>query len=115
MKQFLLLVLSCVLCVFSNLAKSGLKSLNQLNNQLADAKTAAEQLDAKIELIDFYAQVDPRKWKTSIQDLYVSRKRYPERESHQNQALIRDKVKGMDKGIIVHSKVNQALIKVALD
>ncbi len=88
MKRFLLLVLSCVLCVFSNLAQSGLKSLNQLNNQLADAKTAAEQLDAKIELIDFYAQVDPRKWKTSIQDLYVSRKRYPERESHQKIDII---------------------------
>ena len=88
MKRFLLLVLSCVLFVFSNLAQSGLKSLNQLNNQLADAKTAAEQLDAKIELIDFYAQVDPRKWKTSIQDLYVSRKRYPERESQQKIDII---------------------------
>ncbi|MCX8487097.1 MAG: hypothetical protein ORN53_08005, partial [Crocinitomicaceae bacterium] len=65
-----------------------MKSLNQLNNQLADAKTATEQLDAKIELIDFYAQVDPRKWKTSIQVLYVSRKRYPERASQQKIDII---------------------------
>lgn len=88
MKRFLLLVLSCVLFVFSNVAQGGLKSLNQLNNQLADAKTATEQLDAKIELIDFYAQVDPRKWKTSIQVLYVSRKRYPERASQQKIDII---------------------------
>jgi tetratricopeptide (TPR) repeat protein len=83
MKRFLLLVLSCVLFVFSNVAQSGLKSLNQLNNQLIEAKSASEQLAAKIELIDFYAQVDPRKWKTSIQDLMINRKRYTERESQQ--------------------------------
>lgn len=83
MKRFLLLVLSCVLFVFSNAAQGGLKSLNQLNNQLIEAKSASEQLAAKIELIDFYAQVDPRKWKTSIQDLMINRKRYPERESQQ--------------------------------
>ena len=88
MKRFLLLVLSCVLFVFSNLAQSGLKSLNQLNNQLADAKSAAEELDAKIELIDFYGQVDPRKWKASIQELSINRKRYPERESQQKIDII---------------------------
>ncbi len=88
MKRFLLLVLSCVLFVFSNVAQSGLKSLNQLNNQLAEAKSATEQLDAKIELIDFYAQVDPRKWKMSIQELIVIRKRYPERESQQKIDII---------------------------
>jgi tetratricopeptide (TPR) repeat protein len=64
------------------------KSLNQLNNQLAYAKSATEQLDAKIELIDFYTQVDPRKWKTSILDLHASRKRYPERESQQKIDII---------------------------
>jgi tetratricopeptide (TPR) repeat protein len=88
MKRFLLLVLSCVLFVFSNVAQSGVKSLNQLNNQLAYAKSATEQLDAKIELIDFYTQVDPRKWKTSILDLHASRKRYPERESQQKIDII---------------------------
>ena len=88
MKRFLLLVLSCVLFVFSNVAQSGLKSLNQLNNQLAEAKSATEQLDAKIELIDFYAQVDPRKWKMSIQELIVMRKRYPERLSQQKIDII---------------------------
>ena len=83
MKRFLLLVLSCVLFVFSNVAQGNLKSLNQLKNQLAEAKTITEQLDAKIELIDLYEQVDPRKWKTSILELHSIRKRYPKGESQQ--------------------------------
>lgn len=73
----------CVLFVFSNVAQGNLKSLNQLKNQLADAKTITEQLDAKIELIDLYEQVDPRKWKTSILELHSIRKRYPKGESQQ--------------------------------
>ncbi len=73
----------CVLFVFSNVAQGNLKSLNQLNNQLAEAKTITEQLDAKIELIDLYEQVDPRKWKTSILELHSIRKRYPKGESQQ--------------------------------
>lgn len=73
----------CVLFVFSNVAQGNLKSLNQLKNQLADAKTITEQLDAKIELIDLYEQVDPRKWKTSILELHSIRKRYPKGGSQQ--------------------------------
>lgn len=73
----------CVLFVFSNVAQANLKSLNQLKNQLAEAKTIREQLDAKIELIDLYEQVDPRKWKTSILELHSIRKRYPKGESQQ--------------------------------
>lgn len=88
MKRFFLLVPLCVLFVFSNAAQGSLKGLNQLNNQLAYAKTVSEKLDAKIELIDFYAQVDPRKWKTAIEELNVTRKRYPERESQQKIDII---------------------------
>ncbi|MEN9987978.1 MAG: hypothetical protein RLZZ585_1017 [Bacteroidota bacterium] len=77
LQRFFLLVLICVLFVFSNVAQGNLKSLNQLKNQLAEAKTITEQLDAKIELIDFYERVDPRKWKTSILELLSIRKRYP--------------------------------------
>ena len=73
----------CVLFVFSNVAQANLKSLNQLKNQLAEAKTIREQLDAEIELIDLYEQVDPRKWKTSILELQTIRKRYPKGESQQ--------------------------------
>ncbi|MBP5995349.1 MAG: histidine kinase [Crocinitomicaceae bacterium] len=78
----------CVLFVFSNVAQGNLKSLNQLKNQLADAKTITEQLDAKIELIDLYEQVDPRKWKTSILELHSIRKRYPKGESQQKIDII---------------------------
>ena len=83
LQRFFLLVIMCVLFVFSNVAQGNLKSLNQLKNQLADAKTITEQLDAKIELIDLYEQVDPRKWKTSILELHSIRKRYPKGESQQ--------------------------------
>ena len=78
----------CVLFVFSNVAQGNLKSLNQLKNQLAEAKTITEQLDAKIELIDLYEQVDPRKWKTSIMELQEIRKRYPKGESQQKIDII---------------------------
>lgn len=78
----------CVLFVFSNVAQGNLKSLNQLKNQLAEAKTITEQLDAKIELIDLYEQVDPRKWKTSILELHSIRKRYPKGESQQKIDII---------------------------
>ncbi|MFM1947539.1 MAG: hypothetical protein RL207_1822 [Bacteroidota bacterium] len=77
LQRFFLLVFICVLFVFSNVAQGNLKSLNQLKNQLAEAKTITEQLDAKIELIDLYEKVDPRKWKTSILELISIRKRYP--------------------------------------
>ena len=82
-QRFFLLVIMCVLFVFSNVAQANLKSLNQLKNQLAEAKTIREQLDAEIELIDLYEQVDPRKWKTSILELQTIRKRYPKGESQQ--------------------------------
>lgn len=87
-QRFFLLVIMCVLFVFSNVAQGNLKSLNQLKNQLADAKTITEQLDAKIELIDLYEQVDPRKWKTSILELHSIRKRYPKGESQQKIDII---------------------------
>ena len=87
-QRFFLLVIMCVLFVFSNVAQGNLKSLNQLKNQLAEAKTITEQLDAKIELIDLYEQVDPRKWKTSILELHSIRKRYPKGESQQKIDII---------------------------
>lgn len=88
LQRFFLLVIMCVLFVFSNVAQGNLKSLNQLKNQLAEAKTITEQLDAKIELIDLYEQVDPRKWKTSILELHSIRKRYPKGESQQKIDII---------------------------
>jgi tetratricopeptide (TPR) repeat protein len=78
----------CVLFVFSNVAQGALKTLSQLTTKLEDAKSITEELDAKIELIDFYAQVDPRKWKTSIAQLKAKRKRYPTKESQQKIDLI---------------------------
>ena len=78
----------CVLFVFSNVAQGALKTLNQLTTQLGVAKSVTEELAVKIELIDFYAQVDPRKWKMSIQELIVIRKRYSERLSQQKIDII---------------------------
>ena len=57
MKRFFLLAISCVLFVFSNVAQGALKTLSQLTTKLEDAKSVTEELDAKIELIDFYANV----------------------------------------------------------
>lgn len=88
MQRFFLLFMLCVLFVFSNVAQGALKTLNQLTTQLDEAKSVTEELDAKIELIDFYAQVDPRKWKTSIARLKSMRKRYPTKESQQKIDLI---------------------------
>jgi hypothetical protein len=88
MKRFLLLGLFFVLFVFSNAAQGTSKSLNQLSTQLAEAKSVAEELAVKIELIDFYAQVDSRKWKTSIKQLLANRKRYPNDQSQQKIDLI---------------------------
>jgi len=88
LQRFFLLVMLCVLFVFSNVAQGALKSLSQLTTKLEDAKSVTEELDAKIELIDFYAQVDPRKWKTSIAQLKAKRKRYPTKESQQKIDLI---------------------------
>jgi tetratricopeptide (TPR) repeat protein len=78
----------CVLFVFSNVAQGALKTLNQLTTQLGVAKSVSEELAVKIELIDFYAQVDSRKWKTSIQQLITNRKRYPNKESQREIDLI---------------------------
>jgi tetratricopeptide (TPR) repeat protein len=88
MKRFFLLVMLCVLFVFSNVAQGALKTLNQLTTQLGVAKSVSEELAVKIELIDFYAQVDSRKWKTSIQQLITNRKRYPNKESQREIDLI---------------------------
>jgi tetratricopeptide (TPR) repeat protein len=77
-----------VLFVFSNVAQGALKTLNQLTTQLDKAKSIEEELESKIELIDFYAQVDPRKWKTSTLQLLVNRKRYSNKESQQKIDLI---------------------------
>ena len=88
MKRFLLLGLFFVLFVFSNAAQGTSKSLNQLSTQLAEAKSVAEELAVKIELIDFYARVDSRKCKTAINQLLSSRKRYPNDQSQQKIDLI---------------------------
>jgi tetratricopeptide (TPR) repeat protein len=88
MKRFFLLAISCVLFVFSNTAQGTLKSLNQLTTQLEEAKSVSEELKVKIELIDFYASVDSRKWKTSIRQLVANRKRYQTKESQQEIDLI---------------------------
>ena len=88
LQRFFLLVMLCVLFVFSNVAQGALKTLSQLTTKLEDAKSVTEELDAKIELIDFYAQVDPRKWKTSIAQLKAKRKRYPTKESQEKIDLI---------------------------
>ncbi len=88
MKRFILLGLFFVLFVFSNAAQGTSKSVNQLSTQLAEAKSVAEELAVKIELIDYYAQVDSRKWKTSIKQLLANRKRYPNDQSQQKIDLI---------------------------
>ena len=88
MKRVLLLSLFCVLFVFSNVAQATPKRLNQLKQQLVVSKSLSEELVAKIELIDYYAHEDPRKWKQEICQLQSTRSRYPEKDAKQKISLI---------------------------
>jgi hypothetical protein len=88
LKRFLLLDIFCVLFVFSNLAQGAPKRLNQLKEQLTASKSPSEELAAKIELIDFCAREDSRKWKQDILQLWSTRKRYSGKDAQQKISLI---------------------------
>ena len=88
MKRVLLLALICVLFVFSNVAQATPKRLNQLKQQLAASKSLSDELAAKIELIDYFAHEDPRKWKHEICQLQSTRSRYPEKTAQQKISVI---------------------------
>ncbi|MFM6936044.1 MAG: hypothetical protein ACKOXP_11420, partial [Flavobacteriales bacterium] len=83
LKRFLLLAIFSSLFVFSNAAQTSQKSLKQLKANITSAKSVGEELSARIELIDYWAQVDTRKWKEEIQSILASRSHYPSQESQQ--------------------------------
>jgi tetratricopeptide (TPR) repeat protein len=88
LKRFLLLGIFCFLFVFSNLAQGTPKRLNQLNEQLSASRSPSEELAAKIELIDYYAREDSRKWKQDIFQLQSTRTRYSGKDAQQKITLI---------------------------
>lgn len=73
----------CVLFVLTNVAQGSPKIVQQLNEKVAEAKTINEELAAKIERIDYFAQADVRKWKTEILQLKKQRNRFPSKEAQQ--------------------------------
>ncbi len=77
-----------MLFVFSNVAQGTPKRLNQLQKQLSASKSLSEELAAKIELIDYYAHENPRKWKQAIYQLLSTRTRYLEKGAQQKISLI---------------------------
>lgn len=83
LNRFFLLGIFCVFFVVGSVAQGPLKSLQQLNEQVAGANTIKEELTAKIERIDYFAQSDVRKWKTALIQLKKQRNRYPSKESQQ--------------------------------
>ena len=69
-------------------AQTQANTLKQLNQSILAAKTKAEQLSAKINLIDYYSQVNPRKWRETNLVLQSERNKYPGKQAQNRLNLI---------------------------
>ncbi|MEY4658540.1 MAG: hypothetical protein RJB36_306 [Bacteroidota bacterium] len=69
-------------------AQTQANTLKQLNQSILAAKTKAEQLSAKINLIDYYSQVNPRKWRETNLALQSERNKYPGKQAQNRLNLI---------------------------
>jgi len=76
LKRFFLLSVICGVMAISLSAQSESNTLKQLIEKAMNAKSSSERLAAKIDLIDFYEQVDPRKWKEKTLELHAQRNAY---------------------------------------